>query len=254
MHVFGNAPSMLIDEFREVMAAQCSTPVLRAAPARSSVPHPQMHGPRAALRSSLVGRGFQHHVRLAHPRSGEGFEYDFWRPEDGVAIEVMGCRADDEIYKDILKFHVHERTRVGVVLVPRYKWISSRRTDTNFSAALKALAFADTFMDVEALVAISCDWEHLQYPAWLKGCRTDCRRERADTRPGRSPRPCPQSSAREMDPDAPPTPQSRALHPRRHRRRDLARSLAGLGRPAAGRAGGPRPAGQGRAGLCAVHR
>lgn len=161
MHVFGNAPSSLLDELREVITAQCSTPVLRAAPARSSVPHPQSTDLELALSSSLMGRGFQHHVRLAHPRTGEGFEYDFWRPEDGVAIEVMGYRADDEIYKDILKFHVHDGTRIGVVLVPRFKWISSRRTDTNYAAALKALAFADTFMNVEALVAIAYDWERL---------------------------------------------------------------------------------------------
>lgn len=161
MHVFGNAPSSLLDELREVITAQCSTRVLRAAPARSSVPHPQSTDLELALRSSLMGRGFHHHVRLAHPRTGEGFEYDFWRPEDGVAIEVMGYRADDEIYKDILKFHVHDGTRIGVVLVPRFKWISSRRTDTNYAAALKALAFADTFMNVEALVAIAYDWERL---------------------------------------------------------------------------------------------
>ena len=113
----------------------------------------------AALKPTLLADGFQHHVRLEHPRTGEGFEYDFWRPRDGIAIEVMGYRADDEVYKDILKFHVHEGTRVGVVLVPRYKWISSRRTDTNHSATLKALAFADHAMSVDALVAIAYDWE-----------------------------------------------------------------------------------------------
>lgn len=107
-------------------------------------------------------RGFEHHVRLTHPRTGDGFEYDFWRACDGVAVEVMGYRADDEIYKDILKFHVHEGTRVGVVLVPRYKWIAARRTDTNYAATLKALAFADSFMQVEALVAFAYDWEALE--------------------------------------------------------------------------------------------
>jgi hypothetical protein len=71
----------------------------------------------------------------------------------------MGYRADDEIYKDILKFHVHEDTRVGVVLVPRFKWISSRRTDTNYVATLKALAVADHYLAVDALVAVAFDWE-----------------------------------------------------------------------------------------------
>lgn len=119
-----------------------------------------------ALSTNLEARGFQHHVRIAHPTISDGFEYDFWRLEDRVAIEVMGYRADDEIYKDILKFHVHEATQIGVVLVPRYKWISSRRTDTNYTATLKALAFADTFMNVEALVAIAYDWERLQDESW----------------------------------------------------------------------------------------
>ena len=159
MRVFGHAPQPPFEELHDVLATQRLVPVVRAAPARSSVPHPQSTDLEQALRPALVDRGFQHHVRLAHPRTAEGFEYDFWRPSDGVAIEVMGYRADDEIYKDILKFHVHEGTRIGVVLVPRYKWISSRRTDTNFAAALKALAFADTFMDVDALVAVAYDWE-----------------------------------------------------------------------------------------------
>lgn len=161
MHTFGNAPPALLDELQDVLTAQSAAAVARVAPARSSMPYPQSTDLEISLRPQLVARGFRHHVRLAHPRTGEGFEYDFWRPYDGVAIEVMGYRADDEIYKDILKFHVHEDTRVGVVLVPRYKWISSRRTDTNYTAALKALAFADTFMNVEALVAIAYDWVHV---------------------------------------------------------------------------------------------
>lgn len=47
---------------------------------------------------------------------------------------------------------------VGVVLVPRYKWISSKRADTNHAATLKALAFADRYMAVEALVMFAYDW------------------------------------------------------------------------------------------------
>lgn len=159
MHIFGSVPPQLLDELREVLMTQGAEPVLRAAPARSSTPYPQSTDLELALRARLELRGFQHHLRFAHPRTGEAFEYDFWRQEDGVAIEVMGYRADDEIYKNILKFHVHEGTRIGVVLVPRYKWISARRTDTNYVAARKALAFADTFMNVEALVAIAHDWE-----------------------------------------------------------------------------------------------
>jgi hypothetical protein len=167
MNVFGHASGALLEELRCVLQAQQDVPVVRLAPARSSTPHPQSTDLELALRPRLIHRGFQHHVRLSHPRTGDGFEYDFWRPDDGVAIEVMGYRADDEIYKDILKFHVHEGTRIGVVLVPRYKWISARRTDTNFAATLKALAFAEESMNVEALVAIAYDWEQTERPdAW----------------------------------------------------------------------------------------
>lgn len=128
MHVFGHISPVLLDEIQDILHAQETSPVLRAAPARSSIAHPQSTDLELALRPGLEARGFQHHVRLEHPQTGDGFEYDFWRVCDGVAIEVMGYRSDDEIYKDILKFHVHEGTRVGVVLVPRYKWISARRT------------------------------------------------------------------------------------------------------------------------------
>lgn len=54
--------------------------------------------------------------------------------------------------------HVHDATRVGVVWVPRWKWISGKSTETNYRAVLKALAFADSFMRVEALVALPYDW------------------------------------------------------------------------------------------------
>lgn len=36
--------------------------------------------------------------------------------------------------------------------------ISGKRTDTNSRAAMKALAFADSFMGVDALVAVAYDW------------------------------------------------------------------------------------------------
>jgi len=158
MHIFGDLGAGAAGVLRTVISGQEGIAVRRRAPARSSVPHPQSTDLECALEPTLVAAGFEHHVRLQHPRTGAGFEYDFWRPTDGIAIEVMGYRADDEIYKDILKFHVHEGTRVGVVLVPRYKWISSRRTDTNYAATLKALAFADRYMAVEALVVFAYDW------------------------------------------------------------------------------------------------
>ena len=158
MKVFGTLRPEELTGLNTFLVRQAGLEVQRRAPARSSVPHPQSTDLELALKSPLEAADFQHHVRLEHPRTGQGFEYDFWRSSDGIAVEVMGYRADDEIYKDILKFHVHEGTRVGVVLVPRYKWISSKQTDTNYTATLKALAFADDYMNIDALVAIAYDW------------------------------------------------------------------------------------------------
>ncbi len=125
--------------------------VLRASAARSNTPYPGSVDLELALVPLLQSQGFLHHVLIRHPRTGERFEYDFWRPSDGIAVEVMGYRADDEVYKDILKFHVHDATRVGVLLVPRWKWVSGRRTGTNARATLKALAFAESLTAVDAL-------------------------------------------------------------------------------------------------------
>ncbi len=158
MQVYGDLVPNAASELRELILGFKGLEVRRRRPARSSVPHPQSTDLELVMKERLLAVGFEHHVRLRHPRTGDGFEYDFWRPRDGVAIEVMGYRADDEVYKDILKFHVHMGTRVGVVLVPRYKWISSKRTDTNYAATLKALAFADRYMAVEALVVFAYDW------------------------------------------------------------------------------------------------
>lgn len=159
MRVFGNISDEALAELQRVLIGQSGLEVQRLPQPRSSIPHPTSTCLELALKSHLERAAFQHHVRLEHDRTREGFEYDFWRPNGGIAIEVMGYRADDEVYKDILKFHVHAGTRVGVVLVPRYKWISSRRTDYNYVATLKALAFADHYMNVDALVAIAYDWE-----------------------------------------------------------------------------------------------
>jgi hypothetical protein len=113
MNVFGTLSPDVLAELHRLLVGQAGLEVQRRAPARSSVPHPQSTDLELALKPHLEAAGFQHHVRLEHPRTGEGFEYDFWRPSDGIAIEVMGYRADDEVYKDILKFRVHEGTRVG---------------------------------------------------------------------------------------------------------------------------------------------
>jgi primosomal replication protein N len=124
MRVFGDITADAAETLRTLVSGQEGLEVQRRAPARSSVPHPQSLDLELALRSRLVAAGFEHHVRLQHPRTGDGFEYDFWQASDGIAIEVMGYRADEEIYKDILKFHVHQGTHVGVV--PRPGHVVSR--------------------------------------------------------------------------------------------------------------------------------
>ena len=92
MNVFGTLSPETLAELRELLVGQAGLEVQRRAPARSSVPHPQSTDLELALKPHLEAAGFQHHVRLEHPRTGEGFEYDFWRPSDGIAIEVMGYK------------------------------------------------------------------------------------------------------------------------------------------------------------------
>ena len=158
MHVFGRITQATTSAIEDIVAASSKMSVERHGRARSSRPLPNSTDLERALIPLLSERGFVHHVRLTHPRTGDGFEYDFWRAEDQVAMEIMGYRADDEVYKNILKFHVHAQTKVGVVWVPRWKWISGQRTETNFRAAMKALAFAQDYTEVEALVALVYDW------------------------------------------------------------------------------------------------
>lgn len=182
MQVFGTLPEGTEKELRGILAACDGLAVSRAAGARSTTPFPNSTDLELALVPLLKDRGFEHHIRFKHPRTGDGFEYDFWRPADQVAMEIMGYRADDEVYKDILKFHVHELTRVGVVWVPRWKWISGTRTDTNFRATMKALAFADAFMRVEALVAVPYDWwAGADGHSWSLVVEDDGHGERADS-------------------------------------------------------------------------
>lgn len=159
MKVFGSLTDDLTKEMRDILASLESMQVERTAPSRSDVPHPKSTDLELALLPVFKARSFRHHEKMTHPAGRHGFEYDFWRAADGVAIEIMGYRADDEIYKDILKFHVHSGTRVGVVFVPRYKWISSRKTEVNYIATLKALSFAESYLDLDALVAVPYDWE-----------------------------------------------------------------------------------------------
>lgn len=159
MIVFGELPGPVRELLAALRTETAGIAVGRRGPGRSDTPFPTSGDLERELVPILVRRGFVHHVDLRHPRTGERFEYDFFHADFGIAIEVMGYRADDEVYKDILKFHVHDATRVGVVWVPRWKWISKKSTETNFRAALKALAFAESFMRVDALVALPYDWQ-----------------------------------------------------------------------------------------------
>ena len=163
---FGHLPAAVEQDLQQYLDDVEGLVVERSGKARSSTPFPKSTDLELALEPRLTQAGFLHHHDLLHPKTGDRFEYDFWRPSDGVAIEVMGYRADDEIYKDLLKFHVHDGTRVGVVWVPRWKWISGRRTETNFKATMKALAFADSFMAVDGLVAVVYDWVKTREIGW----------------------------------------------------------------------------------------
>jgi len=165
--VFGDLPPR-IRRMLDEMLIECSGLVVgRTREARSTTPFPSSTDLETALAPILSAWGFQHLVAFHHPRGAGAFEYDFWHPSAQVAMEVMGYRADDEIYKDLLKFHVHAETTIAVVWLPRSKWISGRRTDTNFRAATKALAFAETYLNVESIVALVYDWElHEGGPSW----------------------------------------------------------------------------------------
>ncbi|MDF1665332.1 MAG: hypothetical protein P1V97_26460, partial [Planctomycetota bacterium] len=136
-------------------------------------PFPSSEDLERTLLSLLSPRGYEHHRVFKHPRTKDGFEFDFFHEDLAIAMEIMGYRADDEVYKDILKFHVHNKTRFGAVWVPRWKWISGKKTPTNYNAAKKALAFADSYMDIDALVLVPYDWETLGENKWaLKFCES----------------------------------------------------------------------------------
>ena len=159
MTVFGTLNGPLSHELSQLCEQTDGLPVNRAASARSSTPFPGSTDLEGALKPLLASLGYEHHVQFQHAQSGLGFEYDFYRQRDGVAMEVMGYRADDEVYKDIVKFHVHQDTRFGVLWVPRWKWIGGRRGGANYRTAVRALAFAADSMAVDALVLLPYDWE-----------------------------------------------------------------------------------------------
>ena len=93
------------------------------------------------------------------PKSKKGYQFDFWHDKKLMAVEILGYRADDEIYKDILKFHVHRSTKIALMLIPRWKWISGKKEARNYQETQKALHFADSYMNVKCFVAVYYDWE-----------------------------------------------------------------------------------------------
>ena len=121
MRMFGSVGPQDEQDLRDLIGSLDGLAVARSGEARSTTPFPKSTDLEDALKPVFLSLGYLHHHLLEHPRTGDRFEYDFWRPADGIAVEVMGYRADDEVYKDILKFHVHAATRLGVVFVPRWK-------------------------------------------------------------------------------------------------------------------------------------
>ena len=164
--MLGELPGAELPALAALVRSCVGRHVGRSTAARSETPFPKSTDLELALLPTFLDAGFVHHQRLAHPQTGEGFEFDFWRARDGVAVEIMGYRADDEVYKDVLKFHVHDGTRVGMVWVPRWKWVGGRRTETNYRAAMKARAFADRSLAVAALLAVVYDWDDAGPDRW----------------------------------------------------------------------------------------
>jgi len=158
IQIFGAVSDHAASEIDNLVHGIADITVFRRDAARSSNPFPASTDLEGAIKPWMQCNGYAHHPRFVHPVTGKGFEYDFFNAKIQAAVEVMGYRADDEVYKDILKFHVHKETRIGVVLVPRWKWLGLRKTSTNFDATIKALSFANTFMDVAALISIAYDW------------------------------------------------------------------------------------------------
>ena len=159
MRTFGSLPPDTQALLESIVEQSRGLRVARRLSSRSTTPFPSSNDLEHALVPIFVAAGYQHHFDVEHATTPDRYEFDFFHAAMGVAVEVMGYRADDEIYKVLLKLHVHPATRVGVVWVPRWKWISGARSDANHRATIKALAFAEHHLAVDALVAITYDWE-----------------------------------------------------------------------------------------------
>ena len=90
MKVFGTLGRTTHDSIERIVRAAEGMAVARSGPARSGKPLPTSRDLEKALLSLLTEAGFQYQVELLHPRTGQGFAYNYWRPDDGMALEVMG--------------------------------------------------------------------------------------------------------------------------------------------------------------------
>ncbi len=158
MLVLGTLPATSRAVLESVRDFSRGLTVPRKLASRSNTPHPSSNDLERSLQPLFERAGFVHHLDVTRNEIFGRYEIDFFHSELGIAIEVMGYRADDEVFKDLLKFHVHPATRVGVLWAPRWKWISGVRSDANHHAIRKALAFANGGLNVEALVAVTYDF------------------------------------------------------------------------------------------------
>ena len=97
MQVFGTLSADVRADLQGLVSATAGLTVVRSGVARSSKPLPKSLDLEASLVGPLGQLGFGHQLSFSHPRIGVGFAFDFWRARDGVALEVMGYRADDEV-------------------------------------------------------------------------------------------------------------------------------------------------------------
>lgn len=163
---FGRPSDEFLQTSRVVLRNVENLLVARALASRSSTPYPLSQDLELAAKPFFEAEGFRHHEKFLAKASADAFEYDFWHPRMGAAVEVMGYRADDEIYKDLFKFHVHAGTRHAMIWVPRWKWVSGRRQDVNYSAAMKALRFVDGALNVDSVLVVPYDWKAISGSNW----------------------------------------------------------------------------------------
>ena len=167
MHVFGRLSDDDNLHLKMLLSSIDGILVERGVRARSSKPLPRSVDLDVALVPHCESMGYQHQVSFIHPKTKKGYIFDFWNYKKKIAIEILGYRADDEVYKDILKFHVHRSTKVSLMLIPRWKWISGKKSSINYLETQKALHFAASFMNIDSMVAVYYSWvEHTKENTW----------------------------------------------------------------------------------------